>query len=287
MGAKHSHVFYGSVDGDGVVDMTPGSVVGDHEAPTFSLGGPLGYAISPDGREVAYVTNLDKVPAASTNNDIFVLQVGAEPSTAKKVSTSPGSDDGPAYSPDGKWLAWRSQARNGFESDKFGLVMLNRDNGKIANLTKNFDGWVDEFVWQKLDRIYFTSPREGHEWIFARNLMGQHADEPSAIANDAEYSSLNVTADDRQVVAVKMTVDRPAEIAIIGTVSDGGASHLLTHANQALIEKLELSALTSFWFTGAAATKVEGFLVKPPNFDSRQEIPREVPHARWPADRVG
>jgi dipeptidyl aminopeptidase/acylaminoacyl peptidase len=123
---KRSHIFYGDVEGRGVEDLTPQSVVGDHAAPTFSLGGPMGYAISADGKEIAYVVNLDKVPAESTNNDIFVLKVGAAPSSAKKVSTSAGSDDGPAYSPDGKWLAWRSQKRNGFESDKFDLVVMDR-----------------------------------------------------------------------------------------------------------------------------------------------------------------
>jgi len=91
---RHSHIFYGSVQdalsqGDPVglepVDLTPASVVGDHEAPTsFPTGGPLGYAISPDGKEIAYVVNLDKVPAESTNNDIFVLQAGAPPQTAKR-----------------------------------------------------------------------------------------------------------------------------------------------------------------------------------------------------------
>ena len=113
VGPKHSHIFYAdAMSGTHAAptDLTPASVVGDHEAPIFSLGGPLGYAISPDGKEIAYVTNLDKVPAESTNYDIFTLQVGADPHTAKKVSTSPGSDDGPQYSPDGKYLAWRSSS---------------------------------------------------------------------------------------------------------------------------------------------------------------------------------
>ena len=107
-------------DGTQVRDLTPASAVGDAETPTFSLGGPLGYAWAPDSKEIAYVTNLDKVPAASTNNDVFTLRMDEPGAKAVKVSTSPGSDDGPAYSPDGKWLAFRSQARNGFESDGFG-----------------------------------------------------------------------------------------------------------------------------------------------------------------------
>ncbi len=182
---KHSHIFYGSVQdalsqGDPVglepVDLTPASVVGDHEAPTFSLGGPLGYAISPDGKEIAYVANLDKVPAESTNNDIFVLQVGAPPQTAKKVSTSPGSDDGPQYSPDGKWLAWRSQARAGFESDKFDLVVMDRATGAIKDLTPKFDGWIDEFTWVPIrSRLLFVSGTQGEEPIYLLPILAGDA----------------------------------------------------------------------------------------------------------------
>ena len=61
--------------GRNVRDLTPRSAVGDAETPTFSLGGPLGYAWAPDSKEIAYVTNLDKVPAASTNNDVFTLRL--------------------------------------------------------------------------------------------------------------------------------------------------------------------------------------------------------------------
>ena len=113
-GTKRSHVLVVSADGTGVRDLTPASAVGDAETPTFSLGGPLGYAWAPDSKEIAYVTNLDAVPAASTNNDVFTLRLDEPAAKAVKVSTSPGSDDGPAYSPDGKWLAFVSD-RSGRE----------------------------------------------------------------------------------------------------------------------------------------------------------------------------
>ena len=145
-GEKRSHVLVvDSADGRGLRDLTPRSAVGDAETPTFSLGGPLGYAWAPDSKEIAYVTNLEKVKATSTNNDVFTLRVDEAGAVAKKVSTAAGSDDGPAYSPDGKWLAWRSQARNGFESDKFRLVVMDRSSGAIKDLMPKFDGWVDEF----------------------------------------------------------------------------------------------------------------------------------------------
>jgi len=304
-GGKHTHIFYGSVDGGVPEDITPASVVGDHEAPTFSLGGPLGYAISPDGKEIAYVTNLDKVPAESTNNDIFVLQVGAAPQTAKKVSTSPGSDDGPQYSPDGKWLAWRSQKRAGFESDKFDLIVMDRATGKMHNLSTKFDGWVDEFAWGlKSDSLFFVSADSGEEAIFRESLGGQI----ERFTGLGEFSSLNPTPAGN-LIASRMTVNYPATIVEVpnagwhptyfqrdlgkhppcpkGAICDFIIRienvKTLADPNTALLASLDFNetesgnAQKSFWFAGANGTKVQGFLIKPPNFDPAPEEHKASP----------
>ena len=94
------------------------------EYPTEPLG--CGCAISPDSKELAFTENLDPEPAISTNADIFTLDLTNPAAKPVKVSTSPGGDFSPAYSPDGKYLAWRSQARAGYESDKFRLVLYDR-----------------------------------------------------------------------------------------------------------------------------------------------------------------
>src|SRR5947209_6103095 len=114
---KRSHLFVQPVNADGspngkAYDITPG----DHDVPPFSLGGADMYSWSPDGKEVAYTSNIDEVEATSTNNEVFVVHVtpdlrsgAAEQSSAvtqakaKKISTSPGSDSTPRYSPDGKY----------------------------------------------------------------------------------------------------------------------------------------------------------------------------------------
>ena len=154
-------------------DLTPRSVVGDAETPTFSLGGPLGYAWAPDSREIAYVTNLDPVPAASTNNDVFTLRVDEPGAKAVKVSTSLGSDDGPQYSPDGKWLAFRSQARAGYESDRFRLMLFDREK-KTRELLPHFDRWVDEFVWAADSAsLFFTAADRGSEPVFSVAVNGE------------------------------------------------------------------------------------------------------------------
>src|SRR5439155_19251777 len=84
-------------------DLTPG----DHDVPPFNLGGQDMYAISPDGQELAYTSNIESeagpafVEATSTNNEIFIVPMaGGAP---KKISTSPGSDSTPLYSPDWKY----------------------------------------------------------------------------------------------------------------------------------------------------------------------------------------
>ena len=84
--------------------------------PPFSLSGGGGFAISPDSKELAFTENLDPEPAISTNADIFTLDLTNPAAKPVKVSTSPGGDFNPAYSPDGKYLAWRSQARAGYEA---------------------------------------------------------------------------------------------------------------------------------------------------------------------------
>src|SRR5690242_15107074 len=114
-------------------DLTPG----DHDVPPFHLGGQDMYAISPDGQELAYTSNIDEVEATSTNDEIFVVPMAG--GTAKKISTSPGADTTPLYSPDGKYIAWRSQLRAGFEADKWRLFLQDRQSGKTRDVTEKLD----------------------------------------------------------------------------------------------------------------------------------------------------
>ena len=280
VGPKRSHIFLGDVEGgtgsgtQAPEDLTPASVVGDHVAPTFSLGGPLGYAISPDGREIAYEVNLDKVPAESTNNDIYVLKVGAEPGTARKVSTSLGSDDGPQYSPDGKWLAWRSQRRGGFESDKFRLVVMDRATGTIRDVMPKWDSWVDEFIWSPdSKRFYFASPDRGEEPAFEVELEGIAAGQVAGIVGSGAFGDIRVSPDGKLLVMSGMRVDRPSTIVSVRADKPVDRLSVLAHVNDSLLSELSLAPLEPFWFAGADGTKVEGFVVRPPNFDSAKKYP--------------
>src|SRR5262249_42553434 len=168
---KRSHLFVVSAALGTSASTTPRDLTpGDHDVPPFSLGGQDMYAISPDGQQVAYTSNIEEVEATSTNNEIFIVPIsGGAP---KKISTSPGSDTTPLYSPDGKYLAWRSQASARFEADKWRLLVQDRQSGQTRDLTKNFDRSVGSFTWWDEGRgddnirLFFSAEDRGESPLF-------------------------------------------------------------------------------------------------------------------------
>jgi len=304
VGAKRSHVLVVSAtDGNLIRDLTPRRDIGYAEAPVFSLGGPVGYAWAPDSKEIAYVTNLDVVPAASTNNDVFTLRLDEQGARPARISASPGSDDAPAYSPDGRWLAFRSQARAGYESDRFRLMVFDRSGaagqevtesaspvkrgtprsaksasavatGPLRELLPGFDRMVDEFIWGPNSKtLYFVSGELGEA-----NVLSVQVDLPeaTAIANKAEYGELQISRDGRTLVTSMMTVRSPAAISVIPLDAEGhgGAPVVrLTHLNDAVLAQLDLPRMESFMFPGAENTTVQGFIIRPPEFDAKKKYP--------------
>jgi len=288
-GKRRSHIAVVDADGHNLRDLTPRSAVGDAETPTFFLGGPLGSAWAPDSNEIAYETNLEvgfakpgvfPQPGESTNNDIFTLKLDEPGAKAVKVSTSPGSDDGPQYSPDGKYLAWRSQARNGYESDKFDLVVMKRSSGEIKDLTRDFDGWIDEFSWvPSMSAIVFVSGTAGEAPIY---LLPFLPDAPKQVfrkrEDPGEFSDVHMLSNGA-LVATRMGENHPAELfATKPLVREkggfgGGESMMITHLNDEIVSSIYMDQAENFWFEGADGAKVEGFLVKPPNFDPSKKYP--------------
>ena len=74
-----------------------------------------------------------------------------------KITSTPGADSSPRYSPDGKYIAWRAQVRAGYESDRWRLMVLERATGKVTNLTESLDRWVNSFTWSPDSRPLCSS----------------------------------------------------------------------------------------------------------------------------------
>src|SRR5579871_5220302 len=159
-------------------DLTPG----DYDSPVFSLGGQDDYAFSPDGQEICYASNHDKNPAASTNNDLWIVPVhgatGASPVQAKNITAdNPASDTSPLYSPDGRYIAYRAQQRPGYESDRFRLVLYDRKTGEKKDLTQDFDHWVGTFTWAPdSQHLYFTAEDKGEAPIYSLSFEATRKD---------------------------------------------------------------------------------------------------------------
>jgi dipeptidyl aminopeptidase/acylaminoacyl peptidase len=253
-------------------DLTPG----DHDVPPFNLGGQDMYAISPDGQEVAYTSNIDEVEAPSTNNEIFIVPMaGGAP---KKISTSPGSDSTPLYSPDGKYLAWRSQARAGFEADKWRLFVQDRQSGKTRDLTEKFDRSVGSFTWWGPGAIYFSCEDHGQAPIYIATAESR-PDGSNAVV-PLQHHGPEIHADDLTWIYdtlffSKMSIGAPNEIwktAPTG-MSASQTFEPVTHMNDTLLSKIDMQPLESFTFKGANDDEVQGFMVKPPGFDPNKKYP--------------
>ncbi|HEV2315708.1 MAG TPA: S9 family peptidase [Candidatus Acidoferrales bacterium] len=263
---KRSHLFVTAVTKGTPRDLTPGA---DYDVPPFNLGAPEAIAFSTDSAEVCFTANTDKDEALSTNGDLFTVPVSGE-SEPKRITTNKGDDWGPAYSPDGKWIAYRSQMTAGYESDRWQLMLYNRSNGEHTDLTPHFDSSVESYEWFPNSRtIYFQVEDHAEMPIFS--ITAAPGEMPRLVIPKGFNAEFSLSADGKRLVFSRSSLTYPAEI--FSANSDGTDVRQITHQNAALLAPLELPAAEPFWFTGANNTKVEGLLVKPPHFDAAKKYP--------------
>ncbi len=263
-------------------DLTPG----DYDAPVFSLGGQDNYTFSPDGQEICYTSNHDKVEATSTNNDLWIVPLNG--GSAKNITAdNPASDSTPLYSPDGKYIAYRAQQRPGYESDRFRLMLYDRKTGEKKNLTADFDRWVGSFVWERDSAaIDFSAENAGSSPIYSISLSGALQGLARGYNDD-----LTIVPSGEHIFFTKMSLQSPIAIyrastsryTAIDCLTQTGAKNplencfqdpeVVTHMNDSTLAQVQMSPFESFWFQGAKGDKVQGFLVKPPNFDASKKYP--------------
>src|SRR5947199_816692 len=235
---KRTHLFVQPVTGGTAKDITPG----DHDVPPFSLGGQDMYAISPDGQEVAFTSNIDEVEAISTNSEIFVVPISG--GTPKKISTSPGADTTPLYSPDGKYIAWRSQARAGFEADKWRLFLQDRQSGQTRDLTGKFDRSIGSFTWARdSSSIYFTAENAGESPIFSTSVGANW----TTIAENDGLHADDLTINNGILYFTRMSIQSSNEIwrLYLSTIHDANPT-AVTHMNDAYLSQIDMQPLESF-----------------------------------------
>jgi dipeptidyl aminopeptidase/acylaminoacyl peptidase len=261
-----SHLFLMPADGSAAPrDLTPGA----SDVPPFSLGGPEDYAFAPDSKEIAYAKKTDKVEATSTNSDIFTLDLTAPGAQPKQITTGPGADGGPQYSPDGKYLAWRSQARAGFEADRWTLNLLDRASGARRVLTADWDRAVDAWTFTPDSKaVYAGAEEDGQGRVYRLELAGGP---PKLVLKDGTNGDVQVTPDGKTIVFSRSSLTAPAEIYRAN--ADGSGVAAVTTINAGFLATFALKPAESMTFAGAGGTPVQAWVVKPNTFKDGVKYP--------------
>jgi dipeptidyl aminopeptidase/acylaminoacyl peptidase len=264
-GKRRQHLLIQASDGSGTVrDLTPGGL----NVPPFALGGPEGYVFTPDGTAVTYVANTDRDLSTSTNSDLFLVAVtGGE---ARRLTTNPGADEGPLYSPDGKYLAYRTQIRSGYESDQWRLAILDLASGKMNTLTDSLDRWVESYTWSPdSKRILMMIDDHGASPLL---MMPAQGGPIRTIAQGrTSISDVQFTSDDKSMIYLEQSGSHPAELFKASSKDRSGVA--LTRLNDDLLNAYQLTPLESILVDGADGAKVESFIVKPPDFNPNNKYP--------------
>lgn len=261
---RRSHLMVMDATGGPVRDLTPG----DRDVPPFSLGGPDDYAVSPDSKEVCYSVNVDPQPATSTNADLFAVSIdGGDP---RKITMNPGADLSPQYSPDGKYLAYRSQFRGGYESDRWRLIVLERATGTVNAVTESLDRPVQSFIWSHDSKLlFFTALDRGRQNI--RMIPTEGGASRVIVSGSITADDMQFSSDGKTMIYSSQSGSAPSEL--YRASSAGGAAVALTHLNDALLSQYELTPLEEFSVDGAEKTRIQSFVVKPPNFNASRKYP--------------
>jgi dipeptidyl aminopeptidase/acylaminoacyl peptidase len=260
---KRTHIFVVSAEGGAPRDLTPG----DFDAPPFSLGGPSDYDFSPDGKELCFARNTDKVEATSTNVDLWTVAVlGGQP---KKITSNPAYDGSPLYSPDGKYIAYRAQRRPGFEADRFELMLYDRASGKSLSVTSGLDRAAGGMAWAPDSRsIYFSAEDEGFSSIYR---AGVNAGAPARLTEKSFNDEVQVSSDGKNLVFTRQSLSHPAEVYRADT--DGHGAQALTAVNDAALGRIAMGTVESATYKGADGANIQGWIVKPPAFDAKRKYP--------------
>lgn len=268
---KRQHIFVvGVKDGAAVGDprnVTPGDNDAIPTSSTFSEGDD--FAFSPDGKTLVFTAphHVTREQAWSTNHDLWSVDLAT--GEKRQLTTNPAADTYPRFSPDGKFLAYRAQARAGFEADKWEIRVLTLASGEGWSATKDADLSAGAFTWAPDGKgLVFDAQDRGTMAIYTVPSAGGA---PKAIAQGGYNAEMSVGADRRFLVFTRSDATKPAEVMIHRF--DTGVTAPLTHLNKGLLDDVSLAPLESVTVPGAGDTPVQMWILRPPGFDPRKKYP--------------
>ena len=266
-----SHLFVVNHAGE-ARDLVPGAT---YDVPPGPFGGSEGYAFSADGARLFFTAkNVGREEAWSTNVDVFGVMVqGGEPRPLTVAST--GADQNPVAMPDGQKLVYASQKRAGFEADRWRLMAVDLGGMAPRELLPAWDRNADSYLVAPDGKTLLVMAGDhGHDRYFLVKLDAQgNASTPKPVITEHNNTQLTI-AKNGTVAWIRESASQPPEVWI-GTLDASGiiGQRAFTHENEALLAGLTLPPLEDFWFRGASADSIHGWVVKPPQYVDGKKFP--------------
>ncbi len=268
------HPFIGSFDGQTVTDLKDIMEGEPYEAPMRPFGGVESFAWSPDSKILVY-TSRKKTGmeyALSTNSDLYAYNLTTE-TTTNLTEGMMGYDTNPAFSPDGRYMAWLSMERDGYEADKNRLFIRDNATGQKTDLTSDWDYTIEEFVWNPNGKnIWFIAYHQGVAPIFNMEVATHKV---TTVAEGLyDYTSL-APVDNKTIVTMRHSMLRPNEIYRIGPKTKKGVKEdvALTDINGDIFAQLTMPTIEAKKVPTTDGKEMLTWVIYPPKFDASQKYP--------------
>lgn len=265
----YSHVFVADYDEKQLlneVDILKGE---PYQAPLKPFGGMEQVSFTPDSKAVAYTCKklTGKMESLSTNSDIYLYDLTTK-KTTNLTEGMMGFDVAPSFSPDGNFMAWESMERDGYESDKNRLYLLNLATGEKIYATEKFDQNAGDLTWTPDSKnLFFTSDWHGAYQIYQYNLKNQKIGQITEGLQD--YHALALAG--KLLITTKQTMSFPSELFSIDPKN--GTATQLTFTNQNLLEQLAMGKTEERWIKTHDGEDMQVFVIYPPHFDPNKNYP--------------
>ncbi len=266
----YNHIFVAPYN-DGSIGEARDIMEGEkYDCPMKPWGGMEQIAWSPDGKTIAYTCKklYGKEYSLSTNSEIYLYNLENGQTTCLTENGFEGYDQDPVFSPDGKWLVFRSMEEDGFESDKDRIMVYHFETGEFKDYSENFDQSSSHFVWTaRSDGFYFISGIHATYQIYYLDLASGNIRQITRGWHN--YQSIENGGD--FLIGTKMSMSMPTEIFSINPRS--GEETQLSHVNDFVFEHIKMGQVRKRWVTTTDNKQMLVWVIYPPDFDSTRKYP--------------
>ncbi len=240
-----------------------------YDSPMKPFGGTEQIAWSPDGNTLAYTCKkkVGKEYALSTNSDIYLYNTQSG-KTINFTSGMMGYDQNPVFSSDGKYIAWESMERDGYEADKNRLFIAELETGEKKYCTEKFDQDVGNLTWSDDNKsIYFISDIHATDEIYRYDLT----DGSIIRLTDGIHNYQGVAVAGNMLVAPKVSMSQPAELVTVEPLN--GNEGALTEINKGIMDQLTFGKVEKRWQETTDGKQMLTWVIYPPHFDPSKKYP--------------